>query len=301
MMEAWPSSTGSRASSATRRKRLQEDHRAEHGLAAHLRVAEQGRPQHPVGRHQARPGPGGRPPGHRLRQGRRDADRQEGSVGGVPQRLPRHLEGAGAGLAQGSAAHEEPGHLRAGQATSTRTSSTASRRTRTRYDMGFYYGEVLWTLQNWKDAAEQYTQGRRDEARGQVRQGGGLRGGAGLEERPQRRRPEQKELVEKDREQARGEEQQEQARAADHPRVPEEDDRGLRHVHQVRARRARAGDDQVPQGAHLLRVQPLRRGGRRCSRTSSTSTRSTSWPSLLGQPAARLAERPGQDEGASSS
>jgi tetratricopeptide (TPR) repeat protein len=25
------------------------------------------------------------------------------------------------------------------------------------YDMGFYYGELLWTLENWKDAAEQYT------------------------------------------------------------------------------------------------------------------------------------------------
>jgi tetratricopeptide (TPR) repeat protein len=25
------------------------------------------------------------------------------------------------------------------------------------YDMAFYYGELLWTLENWKDAAEQYT------------------------------------------------------------------------------------------------------------------------------------------------
>ena len=25
------------------------------------------------------------------------------------------------------------------------------------YDMSFYYGELLWTLENWKDAAEQYT------------------------------------------------------------------------------------------------------------------------------------------------
>ena len=25
------------------------------------------------------------------------------------------------------------------------------------YEMGFYYGELLWTLENWKDAAEQYT------------------------------------------------------------------------------------------------------------------------------------------------
>ncbi len=25
------------------------------------------------------------------------------------------------------------------------------------YDMNFYYGELLWTLENWKDAAEQYT------------------------------------------------------------------------------------------------------------------------------------------------
>ena len=95
--------------------RLQEGHRAEHGLAAHLRVAEQDRPQHPVGRQQARPGPGDRAPGRRLRQGRRDEGRQEGPDGGVPQLLPRHVEGAGAHLAQGSAADEEPGHLRARQ------------------------------------------------------------------------------------------------------------------------------------------------------------------------------------------
>jgi tetratricopeptide (TPR) repeat protein len=25
------------------------------------------------------------------------------------------------------------------------------------YEMGFYYGELLWTLENWKDAADQYT------------------------------------------------------------------------------------------------------------------------------------------------
>jgi len=25
------------------------------------------------------------------------------------------------------------------------------------YEMSFYYGELLWTLSNWKDAAEQYT------------------------------------------------------------------------------------------------------------------------------------------------
>ena len=25
------------------------------------------------------------------------------------------------------------------------------------YEMGYYYGELLWTLENWKDAAEQYT------------------------------------------------------------------------------------------------------------------------------------------------
>src|SRR6516165_5001469 len=28
---------------------------------------------------------------------------------------------------------------------------------KTAYEMGFYYGELLWTLENWKDAAEQYT------------------------------------------------------------------------------------------------------------------------------------------------
>jgi tetratricopeptide (TPR) repeat protein len=103
-------------------------------------------------------------------------------------------------------------------------------------------------------------EGRRDEARRQVRQGVGVRGGARVEERAQRRRSRAEGAGREGARGAREEEGKEEARAAHHPRVPEEDDRGLRHLHQVRARRARAGDDQVPEGAHLLRVQPLRRG-----------------------------------------
>ena len=78
-----------------------------------------------------RPGPGDRAPRRRLRQGRRDEGRQEGPDGGVPQLLPRHVEGAGAHLAQGSAEDEEPATPTSSTSSSTRCSSTTSRRTRT--------------------------------------------------------------------------------------------------------------------------------------------------------------------------
>ena len=55
-------------------------------------------------------------------------------------------------------------------------------------DMAFYYAEVLWTTQQWREAAEQYTKVVEIDPQRQVRQGGGLRGGAGLEERSQHRR-----------------------------------------------------------------------------------------------------------------
>ena len=57
------------------------------------------------------------------------------------------------------------------------------------YDMAFYYGELLWTLRELEGRRRAVHEGRRDEARRQVRQGGGLRGRARVEERAQRRRP----------------------------------------------------------------------------------------------------------------
>ena len=139
-------------------------------------------------------------------------------------------------------------------------------------------------------------EGRPDEPVREVRQGRGVRGGSGLEERAQRRRPRAERAGrQRPQEVRRGREAQE-ARAADDPRVSAEDDRGLRHVHQVRPRRAGAGDDQVPQGAHLLRVQPLRRV-REAVRGHRAEVPEARAVALLGQPAARLLERPGQDQG----
>ena len=57
--------------------------------------------------------------------------RQEGPARGVPQHLPRHDEGAGAHLAQGSAEDEEQPTPTRSTSSSTRSSSTTSRRTRT--------------------------------------------------------------------------------------------------------------------------------------------------------------------------
>ena len=70
--------------------------------------------------------------------------------------LPRHQQGAGAGLAQGGPAHQEPRHLRAGEVRLQGLPGPLPQG-EGRLDMAFYYGEVLWTTQDWKDAAEQYT------------------------------------------------------------------------------------------------------------------------------------------------
>ena len=162
--------------------------------------------------------------------------------------------------------------------------------------MTFYYGELLFKLgsngdnQKYCDAAPVYTKvvELESEADGEVPQGGGLRGRHLVEELPLRRgrssdmRGHEEEAPGHD-----GKEGQGQAEGATRrtekvlePQPipePEEDDRGLRHVHQVRAGLARAAEHQVPQGAHLLRGQPLRRGDAAVQghRRSTTRTRSS--------------------------
>ena len=164
------------------------------------------------------------------------------------------------------------------------------------YEMAYYYGELLWTLENWKDAAEQYTKvvemnpdGKyvKDAAYAAVL---AWKNALNVDDHEHadagRERP-------RDREEPGG---QGEDRGDGDPRVPEEDDRGLRHLHQVRPRRAGAGDDQVPQGAHLLRVQPLRRG-REAVRGHRAEVPEARAVDLLGEPAARLFERAGEDQG----
>ena len=160
----------------------------EHGLAAHLRVAEQDRPQHAVGRHEEGPGPGDRAPRRRLRQGRRDEGRQEGPDGGVPQRLPRHVEGARAHLAQGSPAHEEQRHVRARQVRLQglpRPLPVGQGRLR----HGVLLRRAAVDARELEGRGRAVHEGRRDQPQGEVRQGRGLRGRPRLEERAQRRRP----------------------------------------------------------------------------------------------------------------
>ena len=131
---------------------------------------------------------------------------------------------------------------------------------------------------SWKDAAEQYTKVVELNPKGKYVKEAAYAAVLAWKNALNVDDHEQKEPVEKDRKKFKSKKGDE-ARAAGHPRVPEEDDRGLRDLHEVRARRAGARDDQVPRGAHLLRVQPLRRRAPSASRTSSTSTPSTSWRS----------------------
>ena len=111
--------------------RLQEGHRAEHGLAAHLRVAEQDRPQHAVGRQQERPGPGDRAPRRRLRQGRRDEGRSRRTSwrsAATPSTTRRRSWRSSGTRKRRRRRTRTPTRS---TSSSTRCSSTTSRRTRT--------------------------------------------------------------------------------------------------------------------------------------------------------------------------
>ena len=163
---------------------------------------------------QARPGPGDRAPGRRLRQGRRDEGRQEGPARGVPQHLPRHVEGAGAHLAQGSAEDQEPRHLRARQVRLQGVPRPLPEATRTPTRWRFYYGELLWTLAELEGRRRAVHQGRRDEPEGKYVKEAAYAAVLAWKNALNVDDHEQKELVEKDREAFKKQEGAEQARAA---------------------------------------------------------------------------------------
>ena len=123
------------------------------------------------------------------------------------------------------------------------------------YEMAFYYGEILWTVAelgkgSWKDAAEQYTKVVEINPKGKYVKEAAYASVLAWKNALNVDDHEQKDAG---REGPRRLQQQEgqQARGDGHPRVPEEDDRRLRDLREVRARRARARGHHVPRGAHL--------------------------------------------------
>jgi tetratricopeptide (TPR) repeat protein len=68
------------------------------------------------------------------------------------------------------------------------------------YDMNFYYGELLWTLERWKDAAEQYTKVVEMNPKGKYAKDSAYAAVLGWKNALQVDDQEQKEQVEKDRE-----------------------------------------------------------------------------------------------------
>ncbi len=99
-------------------------------------------------------------------------------------------------------------------------------------DMAFYYGEVLWTTQDWKAAAEQYTKVVQMDPKGKyVKEAAyaavlAWKNALNIDDEGQG--PDKQ-----------GDKQQGPEAPAD-PQLPEEDDQRLRHVHPVRARTPRS-------------------------------------------------------------
>ena len=147
--------------------------------------------------------------------------------------------------------------------------------------MRFYRGELLWVLRRWKDAAEQYTRGRRVAAGRQVPReaayaavlawknalvaatrrapaGAGTRGATGW---------------------ARARRAASAAPRTD-SRQPAEDDRRVPHLREAGARRARAARDALSRGVHLLRPRPARSRRAAVPRGGAEVSRSTSWRSI---------------------
>ena len=147
-------------------------------------------------------------------------------------------------------------------------------------EMTFYYGEILWQMSAWKEAAETYTKVVELDPKGKYVKESAY--AAVLAWKNALNISDSGDEVDKDK-------GNKDLKAAADSRVPEEDDWGLRYVHQVRAGRAGTGEDQVSQGARVLRLQPLRRGHqvipghRRPSRDRRIGH-------LLGQPASRLSQ-----------
>src|SRR6185436_21197355 len=67
------------------------------------------------------------------------------------------------------------------------------------YDMNFYYGELLWTLERWKEAAEQYTKVVEINPKGKFAKDAAYAAVLGWKNALQVDDQEQKEAVEKDR------------------------------------------------------------------------------------------------------
>ena len=278
--------------------RLQADHRRQHGEPARLRVAEQGAAQHAVaaGLRQGAGDAGAGAPGRRSTS-RAPPSRSAGAGGGVPR--TRSTTPPASWRSSGTA-------RRRGRRTGD-TYELAERAYRLflahfaddkeAYEMRFYRGELLWALRRWKDAAEQYTEVVEVEPGRQVPARGGVRGGAGLEERAHAsatsrgsRSPERGRAAP-----GRGRGVR-QARAAADPGQPAEDDRRVSHLREAGARRARAAGDALPRGVHLLRPRPVR------SRRAAVPRGGAEVPEaraggVLGEPVPRRAEHGVQDQG----
>jgi tetratricopeptide (TPR) repeat protein len=72
------------------------------------------------------------------------------------------------------------------------------------YDMAFYYGELLWTLENWKDAAEQYTKVVEMNPKGKYVKDAAYAAVLGWKNALNVDDHEQKEMVDRDREKLKG-------------------------------------------------------------------------------------------------
>ena len=107
--------------------------------------------------------------------------------------VPRHVEGAGAHLAQGSAEDQEPRHLRAGDAGLQGLPGALPRRQGVLRDGVLLRRDPVDRRRAGQGQLEgrrrAVHQGRRAQSQGQVREGGGVRLGARVEERAERRRP----------------------------------------------------------------------------------------------------------------
>ena len=245
--------------------------------------------------HQARPGPGDRASRRRLRQGRRDED--------APRRISTEE--------CRNAFHDTSKELaliwhKEAQRTKNQDTYELDKyvykvfldhfpKDKDAYEMGFYYGELLWTLENWKDAAEQYTKVVEMKPDGKYVKEAAYAAVLAWKNALNVDDHEQKELVEKDREKF---EKKNDKKKMEPLTIPEYQkkmigafDTYIKYVPDapelvtIKYRKARIFyeynhfDEAVEAvRGHRQQAPEARAGG------------------LLGEPAARLAERAGQDE-----
>ena len=256
--------------------RLQADHRRQHGEPARVRVAEQGAAQHAVAAElrQGAGGAGAGAAGQRVREGAADKKRAGGRV---PRVVPRRRPRAGADLAPRGAEDAGPGDLRVRGARLRPVPRPFSRRQAGLRD-ALLPGRAAVGAAALEGRRRAIHGGRRVTAGRQTHARGGVRGGAGLEEREHgRRRGATAGAGSRARTPERGPGVR-QGRGADDPGQPAEDDRRVPHLREAGARRGRAARDDLPRGVHLLRPRPARRAPSRFFSKSFRSTRNTSWP-----------------------